>query len=402
MLIALSTGPTSYHLCVLILAAALALASLFELGRKHQAYTLGALYAAVCFPLAKLSSRNADGWHILLASPRLYPMLFLFIATSVFLFQSDSTLERACRTRRDFALFAAGAILLWSVGSTQSVIHLRGAFATYPDRVLNYPQSVLKGEPAVGADGIYFARMPGQVPGFQLSRWNGELTNPLIPAKDQFHPATSPTLHEVWLEDGGPTSNILRISNDSMGEASASHLEVANGEQPSVSPDCKWLLFIRETKGRGALWIKALSQPARSEDSRERRLIEDSYDVWEAAFEPGDQPELYSFDLNSGKISPLPIPGPVRYPAISPDGKWIAYSQFEGDIWRLYVARLGSGEPHRVTQADCNSISPAWEADSKGLIYASDCGRGLEMTTLVRARFDAAGFRHLPPVRPRT
>jgi hypothetical protein len=282
------------------------------------------------------------------------------------------------------------------------MIHLRGAFSSYPDRLFPYPQSVLKGEPAVATDGIYFVRMPGQIPGFEVSRWAGQITDPLIPSKDQFHPTVSSVASDLWLEDSGESSNIIRISGGSA--AGGAKTEVVDGEQPSVSPDGKWLLFIRESKGRGALWIKSLAPPEGSREPLERKLVEDSQDVWEAAVEPSDQrveftaaphgqPELYALDLNSGLISKLPFPDPSRYPAISPDGKWIAFSHFEGDVWHLFVASVRSSEFQRITQADCNSISPAWEADSQSLVYASDCGRGLEMTTLVRARFDGAGGR---------
>ncbi|MGB7642867.1 MAG: hypothetical protein WBL82_16370 [Terriglobales bacterium] len=39
----------------------------------------------------------------------------------------------------------------------------------------------------------------------------------------------------------------------------------------------------------------------------------------------------------------------------------------------------------QLTSGDCNSISPAWTADSKRLVYATDCGRGLGLTALVQA-----------------
>jgi hypothetical protein len=44
--------------------------------------------------------------------------------------------------------------------------------------------------------------------------------------------------------------------------------------------------------------------------------------------------------------------------------------------------RARGGEPRRLTNADCNTISPAWRVDSKTLIYASDCGRGFALTAL--------------------
>jgi hypothetical protein len=50
----------------------------------------------------------------------------------------------------------------------------------------------------------------------------------------------------------------------------------------------------------------------------------------------------------------------------------------------LCVVDLKSRVTRGLVDGDCNSISPAWEADSRRLIYATDCGRGVEMTTLAR------------------
>jgi Tol biopolymer transport system component len=122
-------------------------------------------------------------------------------------------------------------------------------------------------------------------------------------------------------------------------------------------------------------------------------MVGNMYDVWEAAFEPGKrrmvftaaahrQPELYSLDVASGRITSMPITGPARYPAFSPDGKWLAYSHCEHGNWHLYVTRPGNASGRRLTSGDYNAISPVWEGDSKSLIYATEDRRGLNMTAL--------------------
>ena len=54
-------------------------------------------------------------------------------------------------------------------------------------------------------------------------------------------------------------------------------------------------------------------------------------------------------------------------------------SAFKPFTW---LAALENGERRQLTSADCNSISPAWRPDSRRLIYVSDCGRGVGLTTL--------------------
>jgi Tol biopolymer transport system component len=79
----------------------------------------------------------------------------------------------------------------------------------------------------------------------------------------------------------------------------------------------------------------------------------------------------------SGEIRRLAeIRGPVRYPAVSPDGKRLAFSRRESGAWHLFLRDFDSGRERQLTSAACNATSPSWE-DDENLLYVSDCGRGL-------------------------
>ena len=81
--------------------------------------------------------------------------------------------------------------------------------------------------------------------------------------------------------------------------------------------------------------------------------------------------------------TPLVLSGqPMRNPAVSPDGRWLAYAARERGNWQLWLRSLDWGESRRLTSADCNSISPAWRPDSRSLVYATDCARGVALTAL--------------------
>ena len=73
-----------------------------------------------------------------------------------------------------------------------------------------------------------------------------------------------------------------------------------------------------------------------------------------------------------------------RYPAISPDGQWLAYSAQEDGAWHLQAMKLATSEQHRLTHGDCNAVMPAWTSDSKTIVYATDCGRNIGDTALCR------------------
>jgi hypothetical protein len=401
MLIALSTGPTSYHLCILILAAALGLDALLATGRRREACILVGLYGLICSPLMGLAPQNADSWHMLLASPRVYLQLALAFCL-YWLIYGIPTVRVRLRTHRHATLaFGAACLLLAGVGAIQAIHHQRNQFDNYARRLFSLPGSLLQGEPAVGANGLYFTRMPGTNERFEAWVWSRTQLAPMPPAEDEFHPTTSPGLKDLWVELAGPVSNIVRFSDLNGAGAPTSAIEIVNGEQPSVSADGKMLAFVREIRGRGEMWIKDLERNANSKSDEERKMVDDSYDVWEAAFEPNGrqvifvaaprgQPELFSIDLTSGLTEHMPIPGPARYPSYSPNGQWLAYSRCEHGTWHLYVTDRSFRIRRRVVEGDCNSISPAWQPNSRNLIYATDCGRGLEMTALANIDFSPA------------
>ena len=81
----------------------------------------------------------------------------------------------------------------------------------------------------------------------------------------------------------------------------------------------------------------------------------------------------------------LPL-GEARYPAASPDGRWLAFSRMQRGNWNLALLDLHSGSVRGIADAECNTIEPAWEPDSKTILYSSDCGRALWFTAVSRRR----------------
>ena len=89
----------------------------------------------------------------------------------------------------------------------------------------------------------------------------------------------------------------------------------------------------------------------------------------------------------SGSVQPMALPAcSARYPAMSPDGRWLAFSCEQSGNWRLYAMDLQTSQQIQISVGECNSISPAWTTDSQRVIYATDCGRGLGLTALAEVR----------------
>ena len=174
-------------------------------------------------------------------------------------------------------------------------------------------------------------------------------------------------------------------------------IQVQDGEKPVVSPDGRWLAFIRESKGRGTIWLKEVQPDTKdmTQGSQERLVSDSELDVLEATFDPEDeiifsarrsgQPSaLFVTKPGSSYASQESAPAPRRFPAASPDGRWLAFSQREFGHWGLWVQDRQTHAARRLTDSDCNFTAPAWYPDSKRLVYATDCARGYGLTALSR------------------
>ena len=64
-------------------------------------------------------------------------------------------------------------------------------------------------------------------------------------------------------------------------------------------------------------------------------------------------------------------PGNASRPAISPDGKWIAYYRVDSDLRTLWVIPVEGGLPIQFTNQAIPSISPSWSPDSKRIAFLS-------------------------------
>jgi Tol biopolymer transport system component len=138
-----------------------------------------------------------------------------------------------------------------------------------------------------------------------------------------------------------------------------------------------WLRPLR----KGALGDAPLTPP--DLDVQEMSFFSDDSLVFAAAAN-GGAPQLFTVDL-AASVRPLDS-GEARYPSVSPDGRWLAYGRQDRGVWNLWLMDLHTKETRRITNEECNDITPSWEPDSQTLVFASDCGRALWFTALYRRR----------------
>jgi Tol biopolymer transport system component len=165
---------------------------------------------------------------------------------------------------------------------------------------------------------------------------------------------------------------------------------VRNALQPAISDDGRWLAYLRTLKGRASIWVADMEG-----SQNETGVTGPALDVYDLSAGPGEkllfsamnrdgQLGLFQRDIRGSTVA-LGIPN-ARYPALSPDGQWLAYSLLKRGTWHLMLREWRSGVDRQLGMSDCNEFSPVWERDSRTLIYVSDCGRGLWQNSLYRRR----------------
>jgi glycosyl transferase family 87/WD40 repeat protein len=394
MLLLLSTQAASYDFVVLILTAVLAVGYLSSAGRSREAAAVTLLYGLVCFPTYRWVPASASGWHTLLAVPRLWAMTGLWISLMVASLRSAAGPLRARFKPREAVVFAGIWLALVAVAATLNLLHFRHEFDNYATRLVVAPESYLDTDPEVAGKDVLFTMMLND--GYRTGVVREGSLERLSFGPDSFHPSYARGW--AWVELATTSSRIVRFPlSSSTLRSTANVVEVEDAEKPSVSVDGRWLAFIRESKGRGSLWVKEL-QPRPGDALRgavERQISPANLDVLEAAFNASDgivfsarrrggSPALFLTGTEPGAVVLESAPAPRRFPAISADGRWLAFSQREGSNWQLWVRDLATRTERRLTGSDCNSTDPAWYPDSKSLVYSTDCARSLGLTALCR------------------
>jgi hypothetical protein len=96
---------------------------------------------------------------------------------------------------------------------------------------------------------------------------------------------------------------------------------------------------------------------------------------------------FFQFDSRNRSTTPISLSENIRAPdsMVSPDGRWVATESSRSGLHQILLENLATGAQRLLTPSHCDSRSPAWELDSKALIFASDCGKGIGLSVLYRA-----------------
>jgi hypothetical protein len=372
--LAISTSPGSYLFTLLILPVCLLWSALQDKGRNRWAAILLVLYTTAGFVGG--TNRGGEGWIALLGVPRLHVMILLSIFAYAILIRQDPT-GSAKRDRLAWSM-ALTTILIFSIAS--NLRRQQGLYIDYQWR-LSVPKGVfMVAHPTVEGNAVSYVAMRNN--GYHVAVERSGVTEFSGTGNDDDLGITASSGDRL-VEQTGHESKII--------SASGGGTTISQAESPVASFDGRWLAFLREDHGRARIWTRAFDRS----DGIDKPLTPPGLNVLDMSFLPGGElifsaaassgrPGLFIADRAAG-IRSLDM-GETRYPSVSPNGSWLAYSQLQGGTWNLWLRNLRNGQTRRLTNAACNNTEPAWAADSQTLIYASDCGRALWFSALCRRR----------------
>jgi glycosyl transferase family 87/WD40 repeat protein len=381
----LRADAASYNFVLMVFPVCVLAAALIQRKQYGWLATLLIAYLGIGFPLA--GPHRMMGPAVLLFLPRL-PLVFALLLGIYVLLWRDRPSQGASRDWTRYAWTAAMAVsLVFSVLSTFRLE--RAVRQEYAYRLPLYAQGFLNGYPrSVGTGVRYIA--------FGLSGYHLVTEDQNVVWTDPPPESSEDDLSFTGLENVRPekilVERALNQRSSIVDVRQPSHAVVDDARDPQLLADGQSVAFVRDDHGRGRLMVRSAFESSAASESA---LTPSSLNVYEASFvsdkeyafsavEQGRAPQIYLSDATHANV-PLAL-GESRYPALSPDGRWMAYSRLDHGVWNLWLRDQGTGATRRVSDVPCNQIEPAWEDESKTLLYSTDCGRSLWFTAVARRR----------------
>lgn len=381
LLILLSSMPTAYHHCVLILSVVLVVDLFLKSGRRRSAALAVIFFALACFPLPPLIWINLQS--------RVVGDLLLFLLLLV------HAPARASSAARKLGFALAGLFFIFLAASNLRALHHRAE--DFPRRIP--PLSTGYGTFSVARAGNSLVADEMVMNAFAALTVPQGITQPMPAEGDVLSIAAGAKSPFIYFELANQRSQIFRLPAEQFGHPNAIPEFVSEGRDPVISADGRWLAFLRDAStiliSHDGAQPQAL--PFQLSPMLEMSLTNDGSLI--VASNPAD-PHFTIITATHAASELFPIRGPVRYPAISPDGTRLAFSRRESGSWHLFVRDLRNVTERQLTVGACNATSPAWE-DSHTLLYVSDCGRGLGLSAAARIVLDppqSASDKHLQEI----
>ena len=379
--LAVSTIPASYNFVLMALPMCVLTAILLQTRRYAWLAALVVAYIGISFPMP--APAHTSGLGIFLYTPRLPLMIAVLAGIYLLLWKERRTEKR----ERDWANYAWAAIMIIAVAANMHSTWVREAAMRkeFAYRLAVEPQGYLNAQAQQAGDGVRYIA-------FTLSGYHLITNDPAAARSDPAEDFDDDDLSYTYgsgrllVERGRTAQSVIVDAVDPRGSI------IYDARDPMFSADGKSVAFIRDDRGRGQLLLR---EQLNAGGTADRALTPPSLNVYEASFlsvssyafaaaNPGEQPQIYLTDAKQSN-APLAL-GEARFPALSPNGAWLAYSRMEKGVWNLWIRDEKTGATRRIVDVPCNEVQPSWMSDSKTLLYSTDCGRSLWFIAIARRR----------------
>lgn len=380
--LAVSTIPASYNFVLMALPVCVVGSLLLEQKRYAWLAALLIAYIGIGFPVR--APAHAEGLAVFIYTPRLPATLVVLGGIYAMLWAEHKVSLRSRDWTR--AAWAAGLIVWAAAGIHSTWIREAGMRREFAYRLPVEPQGYLNA--SAQSDGQELRYVSFSLGGYHLMSANtaGHTESVAIGTSDEDDLSWSWSGGRVLVERAMAPQSII------VNPADSTRPVLRDAQDPMLASDGEVLAFLRDNHGRRQLFAHSLAGAAGRED---RALTAPGLNVYEATFfseseyafaaSTGSQPpQIYLTDATHTN-APIGLQD-SRYPALSPDGAWLAYSHMEGGTWNLWVRDERTGAVRRIGDVPCNELEPSWLADSKTVLYSTDCGRNLWFTALARRR----------------
>jgi Glycosyltransferase family 87/WD40-like Beta Propeller Repeat len=358
VLFVLSPNEASYTFVLLLVPIVL----LLDGARRVWSTILIALYVAVELPLYPWDAR-------------LFPKAWLMLG--LFLFAGWSFLRKLSPSALGATMLAVVGVAAASTVQQMRVYRMETAQTMRPAFI--EPNGIYSASPVFDGDGWIYEAISDER--YLLREWTSTGTRTFKFDGDAFHPAVSRQRRLVAFELAANGHSQIYFFDPVTGGLRVAVGEALNPSQPALSADGTKLAFIAgdslylsEGGSNRVLAAGEISNPA---------FFPDDSGIVFSKGRPGKR-SIESMSLSGAKLRTLVGHGDCFEPAVSPDGRLLAYTCSATGGRHIWIADLASMTSRRLTFGNCNNESPAWDRDSQSIVFASDCSRGLGLTALYR------------------
>jgi Tol biopolymer transport system component len=158
---------------------------------------------------------------------------------------------------------------------------------------------------------------------------------------------------------------------------------IVHDQGAALSPDGGRIAFISTKDGHRDIYVMRHDGTNRKKVFSGIEFLEfagfpiswekDNRTIWFAAGERGIK-KLYRGDVDTGSIEEYGIDGieKMNSPAVSPDGRFVAFTGVVGGFSNIYVFEIGSGRVKNMTNNVFENGSPGWSPLGRKLIFTEE------------------------------